>query len=136
MVSLSLLPVDPYTQERPLRPALLRGWHRRCPNCGKGALMSGYLTVRDTCPSCGEVLHHQRADDGPAYLTILIVGHLMAPMLLFVFTTWRPDPMVLAGMFTAATVGLSLFLLPRLKGAMVALQWAKRMHGFAAAPDV
>lgn len=131
---MKILPVDPFTHERPLRPALLRGWHRRCPNCGEGSLLSGYLKVRDTCPTCDEALHHQRADDGPAYLTILIVGHLMAPLLLFVFTTWRPEPMVLAGMFTAGTVGLSLFLLPRLKGAMVALQWAKRMHGFAAVP--
>lgn len=130
------LPVDPYTNERPLRPALLRGWQRRCPNCGEGAMLSGYLKVRDHCPACGEDLHHQRADDGPAYLTILIVGHLMAPVLLWVFTTWRPEPLVLASVFTAGTVALSLYLLPRLKGAMVALQWAKRMHGFAAAGDV
>jgi uncharacterized protein (DUF983 family) len=27
-------------------------------------------------------------------------------------------------------VGLSLFLLPRLKGMVVAMQWARRMHGF------
>jgi uncharacterized protein (DUF983 family) len=31
------------------------------------------------------------------------------------------------------TVAMSLFLLPRLKGALVAIQWAKRMHGFGAA---
>jgi len=33
------------------------------------------------------------------------------------------------------TVALALFLLPRMKGMFVALQWAKRMHGFGAAPD-
>lgn len=116
--------------DRPLGPALRRGWQRRCPNCGAGPMLRGYLKVRDTCPVCGEALHHHRADDGPAYLTILIVGHLMAPLLLFTFTHWRPEPLVLASVFTVGTVGLSLFLLPRLKGAMVALQWAKRMHGF------
>jgi uncharacterized protein (DUF983 family) len=99
-------------------------------------MMRGYLAVNDACPSCGEPLHHQRADDGPAYLTILIVGHLLAPVLLFAFTTWRPDPLVLALVFSAGTVALSLYLLPRLKGAMVALQWAKRMHGFGSGPDV
>jgi uncharacterized protein (DUF983 family) len=119
--------------ERPLKPALLRGWRRRCPNCGKGAMFSGYLKVRDTCPDCGGALYHHRADDGPAYLTILIVGHLMAPILLFTFTTWRPDPLALALGFTIGTVALSLYLLPRLKGALVALQWAKRMHGFGTA---
>jgi uncharacterized protein (DUF983 family) len=117
-------------EDRPMWPAMLRGWRRRCPCCGKGPLLRGYLKVRDTCPVCGEELYHQRADDGPAYLTILIVGHLMAPLLLFIFVEYRPDPLVLASAFIVGTVALSLFLLPRLKGVMIAIQWAKRMHGF------
>lgn len=122
--------------ERPLMPALRHGWARRCPACGQGAMMAGYLTVRPACPACGEDLHHQRADDGPAYLTILIVGHLMAPLILWVFMTFRPQPLVMASMFTVGTVALALYLLPRLKGGLVALQWAKRMHGFGAGePD-
>jgi len=127
-------PAEP--EERPLRPALRRGWHRRCPNCGIGPMLRGYLTVRHDCPVCGEDLHHQRADDGPAYLTILIVGHLMAPLLLFSFQHWRPDPLVLASVFSVGTVALSLYLLPRLKGVLVALQWAKRMHGFGEAAPI
>lgn len=122
--------------DRPTKQALLRGWRRKCPNCGAGPMLRGYLTVREACPVCSEDLHHQRADDGPAYLTILIVGHLLAPALMFVYSTWRPDPLTLAVGFTIGTVGLSLYLLPRLKGAFVALQWAKRMHGFGTAPDV
>ncbi len=129
----STLQID--LSERPAKAAMQRGWRRKCPNCGTGPMLRGYLTVRDTCPVCGEALHHHRADDGPAYLTILIVGHLMAPLLLYVFTTYRPDPLVLASVFSVGTVALSLYLLPRLKGAMVALQWAKRMHGFGAALD-
>lgn len=117
-------------EDRPMRPAILRGWRRRCPRCGKGPILRGYLKVRDTCPVCGEELYHQRADDGPAYLTILIVGHLMAPLLLYIFVAYRPDPLVLASAFCVGTVALSLFLLPRLKGVMIAIQWAKRMHGF------
>lgn len=120
--------------ERPLKPALLRGWRRRCPSCGAGPLLRGYLKVRDACPVCGEELHHHRADDGPAYLTILIVGHLLAPLLLITFIKWRPEPLVMAVGFTIATVALSLYLLPRLKGALVALQWAHRMHGFGSRP--
>lgn len=123
-------PADTALAERPLRPALARGWRLRCPCCGAGALMRGYLKVRDACPVCNEALHHQRADDGPAYLTILIVGHLMAPLLLFVYGRFRPEPLTLFSIFAVGTVALSLFLLPRLKGAMVGLQWAKRMHGF------
>ena len=116
--------------ERPMWPALRKGWNRRCPSCGAGPVLSGYLKVRDNCPVCGEDLTPQRADDGPAYLTILIVGHLMAPMLLFVFMRFRPEPATLITIFSIGTVALSLYLLPRLKGAMIAMQWAKRMHGF------
>ncbi|MFN3824177.1 MAG: DUF983 domain-containing protein [Pseudorhodobacter sp.] len=117
-------------QERLIGPALRRGWRCRCPACGSGPLLRGYLTVRDSCPVCGEELHHHRADDGPAYLTILIVGHLMAPLILWAFVKFRPDPMVMATIFTVGTVALSLFLLPRLKGMVVAMQWSRRMHGF------
>ena len=118
------------TADRPVRLAMQRGWRRRCPCCGRGPKMKGYLKVRDTCTVCGETLSHHRADDGPAYLTILIVGHLMAPAIIWAFETFRPDPMVLATVFTVGCVGLSLYLLPRIKGAIVGLQWAKRMHGF------
>ena len=119
--------------ERPVRPAMLRGWRRKCPNCGTGPMMKSYLKVRDNCPVCDQELHHHRADDGPAYLTILIVGHIMAPMLIWVFTEFRPEPMVLATSFTVGCVALSLYLLPRLKGAIVGLQWAKRLYGFGPA---
>ncbi len=118
--------------DRPVRPAMLRGWRRSCPNCGRGPIMEGYLKVRDACPVCEETLSHHRADDGPAYLTILIVGHIMAPAIIWAFTTFRPDPMVLASTFAVGCVALSLYLLPRLKGAIVGLQWAKKMHGFGA----
>lgn len=120
--------------ERPAKRAMLRGWRRRCPACGTGPMMNGYLKVRPACPVCGEDLHHHKADDGPAYLTILIVGHLMAPSIIWAFTEFRPDPMVLASVFTVGCVALSLYLLPRLKGLIVGLQWAKRMHGFGATP--
>lgn len=122
------------TDERPLWPAVWKGWRRKCPSCGNGPLLSGYLKVRNSCPVCREELHHHRADDGPAYLTILIVGHIVAPLLLVVFTTWRPEPMVLFTIFAVGTIALSLYLLPRLKGVIVAFQWARMMHGFGRKP--
>ena len=117
--------------ERPAKPAMWRGFRRKCPNCGEGHMFDGYLKVADKCPVCHESLSGHRADDGPAYLTILIVGHLMAPLILIVFEKFRPEPMVLATLFTVGCVGLSLYLLPRLKGVVVGIQWAKRMHGFS-----
>ncbi len=126
----------PDTPDRPLKPALLRGWLGRCPACGKGRMLERYLKVRPACPACGEELHHHRADDGPAYMTILIVGHLMAPLLMWVFVRFRPSPWTLMAIFMAGCITLALLLLPRFKGALIALQWAKRMHGFGTDPDV
>lgn len=120
-------------EERPLGRSVGRGFRRQCPRCGTGPMMHGYLKVRDSCAVCGEALHHHRADDGPAYLTILIVGHLMAPVILWFFVEFRPDPLVLATIFSIGCVTLSLWMLPRLKGMIVGFQWAKRMHGFGSA---
>ena len=116
--------------ERDARRAMWRGFRGKCPNCGSGPLLRSYLKVRDHCPVCREDLSHHRADDGPAYLTILIVGHLMAPLLHIAFVTWRPEPLVLFTIFAVGCVTLSLYLLPRLKGMIVAFQWARHMHGF------
>ncbi|MCW1951172.1 MAG: DUF983 domain-containing protein [Octadecabacter sp.] len=116
--------------ERETKPAILRGLRRRCPNCGEGALFEGYLKVTDSCPICHEEFHHHRADDGPAYLTILIVGHVLAVLMHFAWSQFRPDPLIFATVLTIVCVGLSLYLLPRLKGMIVGIQWARRMHGF------
>ncbi|MEQ9695570.1 DUF983 domain-containing protein [Shimia sp. SDUM112013] len=117
-------------QERPLGQAIGRGLRTKCPNCGKGKLLHSYLKVNDSCSECGEDFSHQRADDGPAYLTILLVGHVLGFALHILYVQFRPEPLTLALVLTAVTVSASLFLLPRMKGLVVAYQWAKRMHGF------
>jgi uncharacterized protein (DUF983 family) len=118
------------TEERPVWPSIWLGFRGKCPNCASGPILKGYLTVRDSCTVCREEFHHHRADDGPAYLTILLVGHLMAPLLHIVFVRFRPEPLVLFTIFAIGCVALSLYLLPRLKGAIVGYQWARRMGGF------
>lgn len=125
-------PQEPPPPERELKPALLRGWNCRCPNCGQGALFRSFLKVNDHCPRCQAELFHQRADDGPAYVTIIIVGHILAPVMLFLFANWDPNPIWTAILLSLGCVALSLYLLPRLKGVFVGFQWAKRMHGFSA----
>tara|TARA_R110000787_G_scaffold5406_7_gene19762 strand:+ start:463 stop:864 length:402 start_codon:yes stop_codon:yes gene_type:complete len=122
---------DIASTERPRLPAMMRGWRQKCPNCGAGPLLFNYLKVHDHCTVCEQEFQHHRADDGPAYLTILLVGHLMAPLLHIVFVQFRPEPIVLFTIFAVGTAALSLYLLPRLKGAMIGFQWAKGMGGFA-----
>lgn len=122
--------VDFQIDDRPTKPAVLRGLRCKCPQCGEASLFSKYLKVADTCPNCQEELFHHRADDGPAYLTILLVGHILGFVIHFMWVYFRPEPWVMATSLTIGAVALSLFLLPRMKGMVVAIQWARRMHGF------
>lgn len=116
--------------ERQIKPALLHGWRRSCPRCGKGRLFTGHLTVATRCKACGLDLSVQRADDGPAYLTIVIVGHIVMPLMVPFYRLWDFHPGVMATVLSVLAVALSLYLLPRLKGAIIGLQWAKGLHGF------
>lgn len=115
--------------ERSVKQAIARGLMLRCPSCGKGPLLHSYLKVNKTCDCCGLELHRAKADDGPAYLTILIVGHILAFGLHFSYVTYRPEPMTIVIIGLALTMSSSLFLLPRLKGLIIGFQWAKRMYG-------
>ncbi len=124
-------------QERPsphpprkLGTAVLRGLRERCPNCGIGHLFRAYLKVVDECPHCGEALYHHRADDAPAYFVILIVGHIIVPSALIVETEYHPPYWLHLAVWAPLTLGLALALLQPVKGAIVAWQWAQRMHGF------
>lgn len=119
-----------FPAERPMKPAIWCGLRRRCPNCGEGHMFDGYLKVVDNCPECNQDLSQHRADDGPAYLTILLVGHILGFALHFMWAWWEPRPVVMATVLGSAAIVLSLYLLPRLKGMVVAIQWARRMHGF------
>jgi len=114
----------------PLKTALWRGLAGRCPNCGKGRMFRAFLKVADKCEVCGEELFHQRADDFPAYLVIVIVGHLVVPLVLHVEMTYQPAYWIHAAMFLPLTLGLVLLLIQPVKGAVIALQWHAGMHGF------
>ena len=110
--------------------AIRRGLHGRCPHCGEGRMFRAFLKVADHCPACGEALHHHRADDAPAYFVILIVGHIVVPLAMTVELAYAPSYWLHAALWLPLTLGLSLSLLQPIKGALVGLQWALRMHGF------
>jgi uncharacterized protein (DUF983 family) len=124
--------------DRPMRHigrAMLRGATCRCPQCGKGRLFRAFLKVADSCPHCGEELHHQRADDAPAYFNILIVGHVVAPIALAVETAFAPSYWVHIALWGPLATAMAIGLMQPIKGTIVALQWANFMHGFNPAGD-
>lgn len=118
------------TEHRPVWQAMRRGLAHRCPACGEGQLYNSYLKVAENCANCGEELHHHRADDAPPYMTIFIVGHIVIPGLLLLEKAYAPPTWVHLSIWLPLLVILSLVILPRVKGALVGLQWALKMHGF------
>ncbi len=115
--------------------SVARGFVGRCPHCGQGKLFRAFLKVTDRCEACGEDFSHQRADDFPAYIVILIVGHILVPTALLVETEFSPSYPVQLAVWLPLALVLSLALLQPVKGAIVGLQWALRMHGFGELPD-
>ncbi len=112
---------------------LVRGLLGRCPKCGEGRLFRAFLKVADTCPVCGEELHHQRADDFPAYLVVVIVGHIVVALALVVEAAFSPPLWLHALIWLPLTFAFALALIQPVKGAVVALQWQVGMDGFAPA---
>ena len=125
---------DPAAGQAAVWPAIRHGLRRRCPACGEGALFTSYLKVAPVCDHCGQELHHQRADDGPAYLTVLIVCHvvgfLLHPLAQYTSLSSGMIAVILCGL----AIPLCLVMLPSMKGLMIGVQWAKRMHGFGQGP--
>ncbi len=115
---------------------MARGFTCRCPACGKGKLFRKFIKVADHCNSCGEVLSHHQADDAPPYFTMMIVGHIVIPAVVIVERVWHPDMLLQLALWVPATGLLTLALLQPVKGAIVGLQWALRMHGFGSVRDV
>src|SRR5690348_14855479 len=113
--------------------ALKRGFVGRCPNCGEGRLFRAFVKVADHCEKCGEPFFHHRADDFPAYLVIVLVGHIVVPLAMYVEIAFSPSYWLHAALWLPLVAGLGIGLLQPVKGLIVALQWQMGMHGFAAA---
>lgn len=113
----------------PLMTVLGRGAARRCPRCGKGHLFQGYLKLAAICDFCGTELGHIRADDAPPYFTIVIVGHIVVPILLVTEQTIVPPMWISMTGGLLATLGLTLWFLPRVKGAVAGYMWRLGLSG-------
>jgi len=108
----------------PLFRSIGRGLAHRCPNCGKGALFRRYLKVDPHCRACGHELDLYPADDGPAYLTVLLMGHLIIGPALFFPIVWRSPPQYSLPILLGGLLVITLTVLPRIKGGWVGLMYA------------
>ena len=122
--------MSPINDRISLCRAMWRGFLGKCPNCGKGLLFGRFLKVADHCEQCGEEFHHHRADDFPAYIVIIIVGHAIVPAILAIEIAYAPPAWLQLAIWLPLTLFSSLALLQPTKGAIVGLQWQTGMHGF------
>ena len=126
MLSPQLNPTLPQS----LSAALLRGVRGKCPRCGEAKLFGKFLKPIAVCPHCHQDFTHHRADDMPPYISILITGHVLAPIIIYFgafsdISMWQ----ALAVCLVIASV-MMIGLLQPAKGGVIALQWWHGMHGF------
>lgn len=120
--------VPPVANADPNRliPALSAGIRCRCPRCGKGALLVGFLDVAPECDACGLDYGFVDAGDGPAVFVIMLAGFLIVGAALVVEARWHPPLWLHAVLWVPLTLGLCLGLLRPLKGVLIALQFHHR----------
>jgi uncharacterized protein (DUF983 family) len=117
-------------EKRDVWTSIKRGFRGRCPRCGEGKLFRAFLKVDNNCSVCDLDFTPHRADDLPAYLVIVIVGHIVVPTALWIETDYSPPVWLQLAIYLPFTLVASLALLQPVKGAVVGMQWALRMHGF------
>jgi uncharacterized protein (DUF983 family) len=113
--------------EKTIWTGIRRGLRCRCPECGRGHLFGGYLKLSPACPSCGADNTIYPSDDFPPYLTILIVGHIIVPLFMWVDSAFAPALWLQFAIWLPLTVALAAALLPPMKGATVGLCWATKL---------
>jgi uncharacterized protein (DUF983 family) len=110
--------------------AVARGARNVCPKCAGSKLFPRYLKPLMLCPACGQNWEHQRADDFPAYVSILLTGHIMAPIIIMLVRDADLSSTALVAIILPLAMTLMIGLLQPAKGGIIALQWWLGMHGF------
>lgn len=95
-----------------------------CPECGEGALFSGFLTFADSCDACDADFTIEDAGDGPAVFVIFAIGIFIIPIALAFSMITKLHMIWTIMLFTPIIIIVSLYLLRLMRGIMFNLQWA------------
>ena len=114
------------TPEHPRLSSLSTGLRCRCPRCGEGPLLRGFLTIRDECPACG--LDYSFADpaDGPAFFVMSGIGIVVMMIFLVIEIAYRPSILFHLLVTLPVLVAGCLATLRPVKGWLVSEQWVHR----------
>lgn len=110
------------------KTVLTRAFFNKCPSCGEGNMLHKYITPHKQCSNCEQDFEALRADDGPAWATILITGHLTMPFV-FWMLEWGLNNIWLEILLPCLfIVALSVIILPRAKGIFMAIIWMMHVN--------
>ena len=112
-----------FVANTPTKQAMIRGFLQRCPRCGKGHLFRAYLKQVDACSACGEAFGHICADDGPAWLTVMVTGHVIVALMMSVEALLTMPLWISVSLFSTLSGAMVLGLLQRAKGIFIGLIW-------------
>ena len=116
--------------DRPLGPAVARALRGKCPACGEGAMFARFLKPTPACPHCGQRWDAHQADDFPSYIVILLLGHILVPLMIEVNSALSIPLGWQAVIWPTLAIILAAAMIQPVKGAVIAFQWTRRMHGF------
>lgn len=102
---------------------LLRGLRGCCPRCGEASLFRKWLKPVDTCPNCAQDWSVQQADDFPAYIGIFVVGHLLAPIVIMMISTFGMSAWLTLAIILPVSVVMLIAMLQPVKGAVIGMLW-------------
>jgi uncharacterized protein (DUF983 family) len=124
-----------HLEERPLGRSVKRGMLNTCPACGSGRLFGKFLKPVDHCASCNEELFHHRADDLPPYIVVVILGHVMLGGYMMTDLVFPASTWIHLMIWVPLSILIALLIIQPIKGGVIGLQWALRMHGFGGESD-
>lgn len=115
--------IENETTQIDVKTTLIRGFNNKCPNCAKGKLLKNYITPHNECSYCHLNYTPLRADDGPAWATILITGHLSMPFAFWLLGYSELSTLTTILILISLVIAMSAIILPRAKGIFMAILW-------------
>ena len=102
------------------------GFKSRCPRCGQGRLYSSYLKVGECCESCALNYGFENAGDGAVPFLILIIGAVGVSLGMWVLLVLETPVWVAIAVALPVIMLLTVVLLPKVKGLLIALQYVHK----------
>jgi len=97
--------------------------HPRCPRCGEGRLLRGWLGYQDACSACHLSFQHQDNGDGPTFFAIMIVGIIVTSAAGIIEYRYEPPMWLHAVIWIPLTFILCFAVLRAFKAGLILLEY-------------